>query len=292
MRTLLYVPAHVARFVEKAPGAGADAVILDLEDAVPAGSKADARNALASAVPKVRSQGASVYVRVNNEAGLLDDDLAAAVAAGANGIILPKAETADDVRKIAAILQSLEAATQPPLRILPLIETPSAVLDARSIAASDPRIIGLGLGGEDLALEMHALPRPDVLHFPKLMVHYAAKASHVASFGLLRSIADISDVAAVTESAQQAAAFGFDGAFCVHPSLVPVLNAAFSPSPEQVAWARSVMEAIDKRPPESRGAFMLDGRMVDAPVIARARRVLARITTGSPPVSTPSHQVG
>jgi citrate lyase subunit beta/citryl-CoA lyase len=132
--------------------------------------------------------------------------------------------------------------------------------------------MGLLVGSEDLATSLGATPVPDVLRPPKLMAHYAARAEGKLSFGLLRSVADYADLAALEAAAREARQHGFDGATCVHPSAVPILNAAFAPTPEEIAWAGRVLAAAQTQ----RGAFVVDGRMVDAPVIARARAMLGK----------------
>ena len=272
MRSLLYVPASSERFIAKAHERGADAVILDLEDAVLPEDKARARAALAAAVPAVRRNGAKVFVRINAEPELRYGDAEAACRAGADGLYVPKARDAKGFAELAAFLALIEA----PLRrsemgVVALIEDPGAVLDARLIAEG-PRLIGLSAGGEDLALALGAEPVPDVLRLPKLLIHYAAKAAGLLSFGLLRSTADYADHAAIMAAAREARMHGFDGASCVHPALVPLLNEGFSPSETERDWAVRVVAAAK----ESAGSFVIDGRMVDAPVVARARRILGQ----------------
>ena len=254
LRSMLYVPAHSERFLAKAHDRGADAIILDLEDAVPEGDKDAARNGLAAATKSVSRNGAKVFVRINS-GERRDADAAAATQAGAAGIVLAKAE-----------LGELDGFALP---LIAMLESPGAVLDAREFA-KHPAVMGLLVGSEDLATELGATPTPEVLRTPKLLVHYAAKAAGKLSFGLLRSVADYADLPAIEAAGREARAHGFDGATCVHPSVVPLLNTAFSPSAEEIAWAERVVEAAKS----GAGAFAVDGRMVDAPVIARARRIL------------------
>ncbi|UXN72903.1 aldolase/citrate lyase family protein [Devosia sp. A8/3-2] len=183
---------------------------------------------------------------------------------------MPKVEDAETLRELAAQLHPLEVSLRrDELAFVPLIESPAAVLDARAIARA-PRVMALSTGGEDLAFLLGAQPAPEVLKFPKLMVHYAAKAEGRLSFGLLRSTADYADTQATAEAAREARMHGFDGASCVHPSVVAVLNAAFAPSADELDWARRVVEAAAS----NEGAFVVDGMMVDAPVIARAQGIL------------------
>jgi citrate lyase subunit beta/citryl-CoA lyase len=157
-----------------------------------------------------------------------------------------------------------------------MIEDPGAVLDARTIATATPRVFALVAGGEDLATTLDAEPTPEVLYLPKLLVHLAAKAAGVRSFGLLRTVADYADLAAVEKSAREARAFGFDGASCIHPSVVAVLNRAFSPSEGSLDHARRLVAAAEHAERRGEGAFAFEGKMVDEPVVRRARALLAR----------------
>lgn len=272
IRSLLYVPASSERFIAKAHERGADAIILDLEDAVLPADKAAARAALAGAVPAVGRSGAKVFVRINAEPELRYGDAEAACRAGADGLYVPKARDATGFAELAAFLRPIEVSLRrAEMGFVALIEDPGAVLDARSIARG-PRLIGLSAGGEDLALALGGEPVPEVLRLPKLLIHYAAKAAGLLSFGLLRSSADYADHEAITAAAREARMHGFDGASCVHPALVPLLNAGFSASAEELDWAGRVVSAAQG----SAGSFVIDGRMVDAPVIARARRLLGQ----------------
>jgi citrate lyase subunit beta / citryl-CoA lyase len=255
LRSMLYVPAHSERFLAKAHERGADAIILDLEDAVPEADKDRARDGLADAAKSVSRNGAKVFVRINpGERRHADGE--AATKAGVTGLVVAKAE-----------LGELGSFSLPAIAML---ESPGAVLDARDYARH-PGVMGLLVGSEDLATELGATPTPEALRTPKLLVHYAAKAEGKLSFGLLRSVADYADLPAIEAAGREAREHGFDGATCVHPSVVSILNAAFAPSADEIAWAERVVEAAKG----GEGAFTVDGRMVDAPVIARARKILA-----------------
>jgi citrate lyase subunit beta/citryl-CoA lyase len=257
-RSLLYVPAHSERFLGKAHERGADAIILDLEDAVPEVDKDRARAGLGASVPQAGQAGAAVFVRINAGVRAMDDARAAA-AAKATGLVVAKA----DPRSLAALAPL-------GLPLVAMIEGPGALLDARACAAS-AGVIGMMVGGEDLATELDARPTPEVLRVPKLLAHYAAKAEGKLSFGLLRSVSDYAGLDAIRASAEEARMHGFDGATCVHPSAVAILNRAFSPSDDEVAWAERVVAGAQ----QTAGAFALDGHMIDRPVVERARRILA-----------------
>ena len=272
MRSLLYVPADNARFLARAHERGADCVILDLEDSVPEHAKTAARAGLSAAVALVRRGRAQVAVRVN---ALTPLDVQAAVAAGVDLIVLPKC---DSPAVIADIDSLLRAANAPSLRVLGIVESPAGVLAAAETARNG-RLSGIMTGSEDLALALGARPDPDVLLFPKLMVHYAAKAAGKQSFGLIRSIADYADLNAIAEAARTARRHGFDGATCVHPAAVPVLNRGFLPDADDVVWAKRMLATV--------GTTAVDGTMVDKPVIARARVILTQSEGNFTPVVSP-----
>lgn len=266
LRSLLYVPASAPRFIARAHERGADAIILDLEDAVAEGQKAAARNALAEAVPQVGQAGARVFVRVNSGRPMAVD-ARAAVAAGAAGIMLPKVRRTAEVDALAVAVDTTA------LNIIAVIEDAAGLMEAQEIA-QHPSVTALCLGSEDFATETRAEPTADVLRLPKLLVHYAAKAAGKRSLGLLRSVADYADLESLAGAAAEARRFGFDGATCIHPSAVPVLNEAFSPSADEIAHARRIVAAAAEAARDGRGAFLLNGEFVDLPVVARARAVL------------------
>jgi citrate lyase subunit beta/citryl-CoA lyase len=274
IRSLLYVPAHAQRFVAKAHEREADAIILDLEDAVPPGEKSNARAALAGAGPSVSRNGALVFVRINAND---DADAEAACRAGATGLLVPKTREPETLRKLTTLLAKIERSVgRQPMRLIPMIEDPGAVFDARAIGAATPRVLALMTGGEDMATALGAEPTPEALRFPKMMVHMAAKAVGVLSLGMIRTVADYRDIEAVARAAREARALGFDGASCIHPSVVPILNAAFSPSAEEINRAEQLVAAAEAAALEGKGAFVFDGKMVDEPVVMRTRALLTR----------------
>jgi citrate lyase subunit beta/citryl-CoA lyase len=278
IRSLLYVPASSERFIAKAHERGADAIILDLEDSVASREKEKARAALAEAVPAVSRNGAKVFVRINSEPNLMFADAEAACRAGAFGLFVPKTRHPNDLIRLDRHLEKIEGGRPDPKKTLlvPMIEDPGAVLDARALAAATPRTFGLITGGEDLATAMGAEPTPEVLRFPKLLVHLAAKAAGVLSFGLLRSVADYRDLEGIRRAAQEARDFGFDGASCVHPSIVAILNETFAPSAEEIDRAARMIIAYDESLAAGQGACVFEGKMIDVPVVARARALLAK----------------
>jgi citrate lyase subunit beta/citryl-CoA lyase len=136
--------------------------------------------------------------------------------------------------------------------------------------------LALMTGGEDMATALGAEPTPEALRFPKMMVHMAAKAVGVLSLGMIRTVADYRDTEAVARAAREARELGFDGASCIHPSVVPILNAAFSPSAEEIDRATRLIAAAEAAAAQGKGAFVFEGKMVDEPVVVRARALLKK----------------
>src|SRR6185503_8194521 len=157
-----------------------------------------------------------------------------------------------------------------------MIEHPRALAHIHDIAEHGPRLIAMMLGGEDFALETGSLPGDETLELPKRLVAFAAQAHDVPMIGILGTVADYSDPAAYRQSAERARRFGFSGGTCIHPGLVTALNEAFTPSAEDVAYARKLIQADAQAASEGRGSFQVDGKMIDIPVIERARKLIAR----------------
>ena len=157
-----------------------------------------------------------------------------------------------------------------------MIEHPRALSQIHDIAEHGPRVIGMMLGGEDFALETGSIPGDESLELPKRLVAFAAQAFDVPMIGILGTVADYSDPEAYRKSAERARRFGFSGGTCIHPGLVTALNAAFTPTAEDVAYAQKLIQADAKAASEGRGSFQVDGKMIDIPVIERARKVIAR----------------
>ncbi|WP_423381394.1 HpcH/HpaI aldolase/citrate lyase family protein [Burkholderia sp. LMG 32019] len=278
-RSLLYVPAHIPRFVDKAATCGADALLLDLEDSVPADRKALARDALAAAVPRLKAAGSDVLVRVNSSLQWLALDLRAAVAAGAGGVAIPKVLGASHLEAIDALLDELEdehGVAHGATRVIALIETPGAFEARARIARASPRIAALMLGGGDFALHCESDASADVLNVPKQLLVIAARAAGVLPLGLAGTPDSLDDLDAFARMAQRSKAMGFAGATCIHPAQVPILNRAFAPTDDETRAAQTLVDAYEAARTDGLGALRVDGKMVDAPAVERARRVLAR----------------
>ncbi|MER8542957.1 CoA ester lyase [Mesorhizobium sp. M1334] len=277
-RSLLFVPAHVPRFVETAHERGADGVILDLEDSVPQDQKAESRRQLSASVAKVGRMGASVLVRVNRGLRALAADLDAAVMAGVDALVLPKTDSAEWILEMANAVSELERERNLSLgriRFLALIETPGALQRLAAIASAHPRMVAMALGPEDFSAAVGGAPEFDLLLTPNLSVLFAARAAGLLPLGFIGSIGEFSDTHKVREAAVHARRLGFSGALAIHPAQVAIFNEAFSPNAQELAWARRVVAAENNAATRGLSAFSLNGKMVDPPVVRRAHEILA-----------------
>ena len=282
-RSSLILPVNVPRFVEKAYGRGADAIVLDLEDSVPPQEKASARKLVQGSLALAGRGGAEVLVRVNNDPALLTDDIDAAVHPGLDGLSIPKAETAAQIQAIVAQVERLERArgvAPGHVRLSLAIETPRGFLALEAIARSSDRIATMSIGVEDYCLELGVEPSADGMEllYPVAHLVTVCKVVGVQPTGLVGSIAGFRDLAVFEGAAQRARQLGCEGAGCIHPDQVTVLNRVFTPDPAKVEHARRVVEAFEDGVRRGTASVNLDGKMVDVPVYKRAQVVLARAT--------------
>ncbi|WP_428675299.1 HpcH/HpaI aldolase/citrate lyase family protein [Reyranella sp.] len=278
-RSILYVPGNVPKFIDKAHERGADCVLVDLEDSVQPAQKPEARAMLVETMSKVARGGADVAVRINRPMRMAVADIEAAVRPGLSALFVTKAEGVQHLRLLDEIVTELEKERGLPIGgigFAAMIEHPRALAHINDIAEHGPRVIAMMLGGEDFALETGSVPGDETLELPKRMVAFAAQAHGVPMIGILGTVADYSDPDAYRKSAERARRFGFSGGTCIHPGLVTALNEAFTPKAEEVAHALKLIEANRKAAADGRGSFSVDGKMIDIPVIDRARKLLAR----------------
>jgi len=280
---MLFVPAHVRRFVESAPTRGADAYILDLEDSVPAGLKPLARETLQASARHIATEtentGTAVLVRINSSPAEAELDLAAAVNSSVGAIVLPKVESGESVRFLAGKIAKLEAQAGLPsghTRLIAQIESVQAFSRMDEIAASSPALLGMTLGSEDFSASAGMQPLPETLYWPNQQLVFACRRAGILPFGFPGSIAAYDDLAGFRQVVRQAARMGFVGAFCVHPSQVPILNDEFAPSMPQIEEAREMIAVFEAAAREGRGAVQFKGKMVDPPVVEQARTLLLR----------------
>ena len=260
MRSLLFVPGDRPERFDKAAASGADAVILDLEDAVSIPEKDAARDAVAAALDPSRP----VYVRVNaRETAWFEDDLRAIARPGLAGVMLPKAERADDAARVEAVTGA---------KVLALVESAAGMWNALDVARC-PAVTRIAFGSIDYQVDLNADGEGEpLLHARSQLV----LVSRVA--GLLPPVDGVSvaidDAAAIEADALRGRRLGFGGKLCIHPKQVEVVNRCFSPTPAELDWAQRVVAAIEA---SGGAAVAVDGKMVDKPVLMKAQRILASV---------------
>lgn len=278
-RSLMFVPVNVDKFVKTGADRGADAIILDLEDAVAPSQKEQARTMIEAAIPHVSRNGADVVVRVNRPWRLLLRDLEAAVIPGVCALMLTKVDSAEHVWAVAEIVEELEAERGLPagsMKFIVLVETANGFFRMEQIAKSSPRIIGLSLGAEDFSADVGMQSEPEGLFYPKQHMLFAARAAGVMPMGFVGSIADFRDQDAFRAIIRRSKRLGFVCASAIHPLQVPVLNDEFAPTAAEVERAERMVAAYDAAYAAGLGAVQFEGAMIDVPVVNRARTVLKR----------------
>jgi citrate lyase subunit beta/citryl-CoA lyase len=287
MRSLLFVPADSPRKLEKSVESGADAVIIDLEDAIAADQKQAAR---ANAAAFIKSLPASasrppLFVRVNGlESGLTDADLDAVLAARPDAVVLPKGEGGASLIHLDAKLTAREAMhgiAEGATKIFAFaIESASALFLAGTYAGASPRLIGLTWGSEDLSYEFGGTSSRDAqggflepYRLARTLCLAASTAARVAAIDTV--FADFRNPEGLRREAEDAARQGFAGKMAIHPAQIAIINEVFAPSPEKIAWARAVADAFAAAP--DKGAVAVNGVMYDRPHLLHAEQVLARV---------------
>ena len=278
-RSFIFVPGNRENMLERAKSFKADVIMVDLEDSVPPGEKVTARDIAKDWVPTLRREGHRVMVRVNSlDTGLTRSELENLVSPSLYGISLGKVESKWNILDVDRMLRAIEplAGVEPGLiKIVAWAETASALVDARDIAASSSRVIALAFGAEDFTNDM-GIERSDAgdeVQVPRSLVPVAARAANVAS--LDSPFVAFKDPDALRADAQRARQMGYTGKHAIHPAQLDIINEVFSPAPDEVAYARRIIEAWDKAQAEGRGSLAMDGRMVDVPVVKRAQNLLA-----------------
>lgn len=273
-RSMLFVPAASPKRWEKAHTRGADAIIVDLEDSTQPEAKATARLQAIDAVRTLHANGAVVTVRINNDETHLAADLEAVVMPGLRAIVLPKVEDAAELDSLSAMLDALEYEQEMErgaVGVVAVVESPRA-LERITAIADGPRLIGVSLGSEDFALSLGRPPTPQALGLAAQAIAYAAAARGLMGIGMATGIANYTDLDAFAEEARRAHASGLTGAMCIHPNQVPVLNDCFGASAADIAEAQAILAAWDQR---ADGVVSHNGKMIDQPVVERARRLLS-----------------
>lgn len=263
--TYLFVPANRPDRYAKAFAAGADAVIVDLEDAVSPEDKASARRALGDWCAANRDMAAKLIVRINDDTtAWFDEDLALANAAGIDTVMLPKAESSTRITRIKDMLA-------PGSAIIPIVESARGLLNVDAIAVS-AGVQRLAFGTLDYAVDLDLSGDDRGLIYPACRIALASRAAGLAA-PIAGVTADLADEAALLSDLAFARACGFTAKLCIHPKQIASIRKALVPNAREIDWAQRVIAAADG----SRGAVQVDGKMVDRPVLLKAKAILDRI---------------
>lgn len=278
-RSLFFVPVTNDRFVETAHTRGADALILDLEDSVALARKEEARGRLAAAAEKVSRGGADVLVRINRPWRMAVRDVEAAVSPRIHSLVLSKVANAHHVRVLSEIVGECELERGMAVgttKFVVLVETADAFPRMEEIANADPRVVAMSLGSEDFSASCGMVPDDDGLYVPKMHMLVLARGAGIIPLGFIGTIADYKDLDGLRAAAQRARRLGFMATTCIHPGQVPIVNEAYGHTAEEIAHARRVVEAAARAERDGVGAYSVDGKMIDFPVVERARGILER----------------
>ncbi len=280
-RSLLFVPASSEKFFVKAKDSQADTLIFDLEDAVAPERKPAARETMKEVL---RDSGFARFertVRINAlDTPYFLDDVLAMVEAGADGLVVPKTNSAESilfVERLVALAEQRAGRAAGSVVLLPLIEQPEAIGNAFAIARATPRIAGIAFGHGDFSLSMGIKAAPStegVVFHARCQVAMAAKAAGITPIDNV--FLDIPNVEGLVGETRQGKQLGYEGKACIHPSQVEPVNTVYTPTPEEVTYARELVAAFEQAVAEGKGAVAFRGRMIDSPIADIERIVLAR----------------
>ncbi len=285
-RSLHFVPGGNERMMQKALTLPADGLILDLEDAVTPDKKAATRPVVRGWLESRDFGGRERWVRMNPIfSEYAEADLAETIAGRPDGYIMPKPRRAEDVRRVVALLEGLEARHGLPVgstRLIPIAtETPEGLLNIREVAAASPRIVAIAWGIEDLGAAM-GLPRVrddegrylDIPRYARVMCAVAAAAAGVEAIDTVYT--DIADVEGLARECREGVAMAFTGKISIHPNQIEVINREFTPSRAEADEALALIAAFDEHARKGAGAFAWKGQMMDMPHLTRAKKIAAR----------------
>lgn len=278
-RSWMFVPGHIDKMVRKALASPADGLMLDIEDGVLPAFKQQARQVIAAALSSTAASSQARFVRVNAiPQPDFKADIQAIIGSGAAGLVLAKVESVDEIHEAVRLIEALEQSRNiaVPLRLIAAIESAKGMLAAPMIATASPRMVGLMLGAEDLArdigLPARRLREAHELIYARSALVFAATAARIQSIDQVWP--DLSDVESLVADADQARRLGFTGKAIIHPSQIEPVNAAFTPTAEDIDFARRVIAAFNEAETKGLGAVAFGGQLLDKPIVDRARAVL------------------
>jgi citrate lyase beta subunit len=275
-RALLYIPGDEIHKIRKATALDVDCVCLDMEDGVAQNRKAKARSTIVDALGELNFGRTERLARINPIAsGLEEDDLQAVLPSRPDGIVVPKVDEAEQVRWVCAQIEQV-LGKETPLGVIVIIETARAILNLTQIASAHPRLQGLIFGAEDFAGDIGAMRTPQAWE-----VFYARSAvvTHAAAYDLQAIdmvYVNFHDEEGLRVEARIGAEMGYAGKQIIHPNQVAPVQEAFTPSAVEIAQALRIMKAFDEHQQAGRGAFAIEGKMIDAPILKAAQRIFER----------------
>ncbi len=278
-RSMLFVPANSEKFLQSALKRSADAIQLDLEDACPPDLKTATRARIGELAQLASSAGFDVIVRVNRPWRLLVRDLEACVHPAIKALTLPKVPDGSFIRSVAEVLAQVEQEKGMPVghtQLIAMVEDADGLANMDDIARAHPRLYGMIVGAEDLAVSMRMAVDPDGLYVPNIMAVAACRRAGIVPIGFVGSVADFADQDKFKQTVQRAARLGFEGAFCIHPSQIEPANEAFSPDAKAVERARALVATFEQARANGQATCTFESRMVDAPVVAQAHLLIER----------------
>jgi len=279
---MLFVPAIQEEMLARALERGADALLIDLQDSVPPAEKERARGLAREWVVKLKNEQTQVWVRINPSHELLaKPDLRAVVAEELTGVVLPRATSRNHLLFVEALIRDAELANgvkEGQTKLIALIESAAGLLACEEIARASTRLVGLAFGGEDYCEDLGVERTKDghELQYPRSLIAVCARVAGLLALDTIYS--DFRDDVGLREDTQAARSVGFHGKLAIHPAQVGTINAIFRPTPEAIEYSRRVIEAHDEALARGDGAVQIEGRMVDRPVAARAKRVIELAT--------------
>lgn len=278
-RSLMYVPVNVDKYVDKAHTRGADVIQLDVEDSVPPAEKDKARTLVEAAAKKVRRGGADVVVRINRPLSLAVRDLEHSICPDVDAIACTKVDSASHIRLLDELVTELEEKRGMPAghtKFIAMVETADAFFRIHEIVRASPRIVATCIGGEDFALDNNMQPTGEALFYPKQHMVFAANSAGVMPIGFIDSVAGFGDWDKFRKMVRRSRDFGFMGAGCIHPGQVTIVNEEYTPTNDEVEFARKVVKLDAEAAATGRGSWSLDGKMIDIPVVVRAQKLIKR----------------
>jgi citrate lyase beta subunit len=279
-RALLYMPGDDRRKIEKATTLGVDSICMDMEDGVAANKKAEARAVIAQAMKELEFGDSECCIRINSIGSSLEKrDLVAALAAEPNSIVVPKIESAEQVRWVSERIETYELTSHlnvGSIRLLIGVETAKGILNLKEIAEADKRLEAIIFGAEDYAASIGATRTKEGTEvlYARSAVVTACAANDLQAIDMV--YIDFRDLEGLRVEAEQGAGLGFSGKQIIHPNQVIPVQEAFTPSDEAIEYAKRVVESFKASEKEGKGAYALDGKMIDMPLLKNAQKVLER----------------